>query len=216
VLLTKKELLNWPELTNIVVIHNPLAFFPERTSNCEKKKVIAVGRYVREKGFDLLIDAWNIVHQKHPEWELHIYGNGKNDQLKEQINSLRLNTSCYLEESVKNIEEKYIESSIFVLSSRNEGFGMVIAEAMACGIPPVSFACDSGPDEIIHDKEDGFLVEPENIMELAEKICYLIENEDERKILGENARRNIERLKIENIAGQWIKVFDDLTDIQRK
>jgi glycosyltransferase involved in cell wall biosynthesis len=214
ILLTNKELLNWAELTNTAVIHNPLSFYPVSTSKCEEKKVIAVGRYVYEKGFDLLVDTWKIVNQRHPDWKLHIYGEGKKESLTNQINSLHLSDSCILENPVKNIEEKYLESSIFVLSSRFEGFGMVIAEAMACGVPPVSFACPCGPKEIINDEEDGLLVEPENIQELANKICYLMENVQIRKQMGKKAHQNIKRLKIDNIVNQWVQLFNDLMSIK--
>jgi glycosyltransferase involved in cell wall biosynthesis len=210
VLLTHEEVFNWPELENIVVIPNPLSIFPGRTSTCEKKQVIAVGRYTYQKGFDLLINAWKTINQRHPDWQLHIYGEGEKESLENQIHTLNLDNSCFLEKPVRNIEEKYIESSIFVLSSRFEGFGMVIAEAMACGVPPVSFACPCGPRDIIKDGEDGLLVEPENIQELADKICYLIDNDHIRKQMGQNARKNIERLKMENIAIQWKKLFNEL------
>ena len=109
-----------------------------------------------------------------------------------------------------NIIEKYCESSIFALSSRFEGFGMVIIEAMVCGVPPVAFACPCGPRDIIHDNEDGLLVENGNINQLAEKICYLIENDAVRKEMGKMARINSQRFKIDNICKEWEKLFNQL------
>ncbi|MEL7588100.1 MAG: glycosyltransferase family 4 protein [Prolixibacteraceae bacterium] len=210
ILLTKEEVANWPELSNTKVIYNPLTLSPERASKCEEKKVIAVGRYAYQKGFDLLIEAWKIVNQKHEDWQLRIYGEGDRRKLNAQIHSLNLEDSCILEKAVKNIEEKYLESSIFVLSSRFEGFGMVIAEAMACGVPPVAFSCPSGPKDIITDGVDGILVEPLNIDHLAQKICYLIENLKDRKEMGKKAKINIERFNIENIMNQWKYLFESL------
>lgn len=196
-------------LNNTAVIYNPLPFYPEQTSNCTAREVIAVGRYAYQKGFDLLIEAWRIVATKHPDWNLRIYGGGDRTDFLALKEKYHLDT-LYLEEQTQDIIQKYCESSIFVLSSRYEGFGMVITEAMSCGVPPVSFTCPCGPRDIIRDREDGLLVENGNIEQLANKICYLIENEDIRKEMGRKARRNSERFKMENIGKEWDKLFNQL------
>ena len=209
VVLTEEDRVKWSGLDNTAVIHNPLPFYPDQTSDCSKKEVIAVGRYCYQKGFDLLIEAWRIVAEKYPEWNLRIYGGGEQDeylQLKERYGL----TSLYIERQTQEIVNKYCESSIFVLSSRFEGFGMVIAEAMACGLPVVSFACPCGPRDIIHEGKDGFLIKNRNITQMAEKIMYLIEQDDIRKKMGYHARADIERFKIENIAGQWKSLFEKI------
>ena len=119
--------------------------------------------------------------------------------------------TLYLEEQTPDIIRNYCRSSIFVLSSRYEGFGMVITEAMSCGVPPVSFTCPCGPRDIIDDGKNGLLVENENIEMLAEKICYLIENDEIRRKMGQQARIDVERFKIEQIAEQWKQLFESLT-----
>lgn len=210
IILTNEEANNWPELQNITVINNPLSFYPEKISNCSSHKVIAVGRYSYQKGFDLLIKSWSLISKKHPDWKLYIYGGGDRKEFINQVKGLQLESSCFLEDAVTNIMNKYCESSIFVLSSRFEGFGMVITEAMSCGVPVVSFACPCGPRDIIKDEVDGLLVENGNIQKLAEKICYLIEHEDIRKEMGKQAQINSGRFKIENIALQWKELFDSL------
>lgn len=212
VVLSHEDAAEWTELDNVMVIHNPLPFFPDCRSDVSRKQVIAVGRYMPQKGFDRLIPAWSIVNKRHPDWTLRIYGDGMRQQLQQQIDELNITSSCILEHSVENIVEKYCESSIFVLSSRYEGFGMVIIEAMACGVPPVSFACPCGPRDIITDGKDGLLVDNGDIEGLAEKICYLIENEDVRRKMGQEARIDVERFKIEPIARQWKELFDSLLD----
>lgn len=210
IVLSSEDKGNWHELNNVKVISNPLSFEGNKENDLTSSKVIAVGRYVYQKGFDLLLKAWKEVSLKHPEWELHIYGKGDKTDYIQIMNQLKLGNTCYLEDAAPNIVDKYNESSIFVLSSRFEGFGMVIAEAMACGVPAVSFACPCGPRDIIKGGEDGLLVENGNIEELAEKICYLIENEDIRKEMGQKARVNIQRFKVDEIARQWDELFHSL------
>ena len=134
------------------------------------------------------------------------------EQLQNQIYELGISPSCILEHSTPDIVDKYCKSSIFVLSSRYEGFGMVIIEAMACGVPPVSFTCPCGPRDIISDGINGLLVENGNIEGLAEKICYLIENENVRREMGRQARMDIERFRIEPIAEQWKTLFESIIE----
>lgn len=210
VTLSNEDNEKWKEIERKKYIYNPLSFFPDKVSNCQSKQVIAVGRYTYQKGFDMLIDTWKIVSEKHPDWILKIYGGGKRSEFIKKRNSLGLDKTLFIEPSTDDIIDKYCESSVFVLSSRFEGFGMVITEAMACGIPAVSFMCPSGPRDIIKDGEDGLLVENGNVEQLAEKICYLIENEEIRKEMGKKARVNVERFKIEKIGKQWKDTFESV------
>lgn len=211
VVLTHEDAFFWPELNNVTVIPNPTSFFPDRVSDCSQKQVIAVGRYVAQKGFDRLISAWQKVVSRHPDWILKIYGDGGlREQLQQQIEELKLSGNCFLAHSVSDIVAKFRESSIFVLSSRYEGFGLVIVEAMSCGLPVVAFACHCGPRDIISEGIDGFLVSEGNIDELAEKVCLLIEREELRKEMGKMARLKAEHYKIEDIGAQWINLFETL------
>lgn len=130
--------------------------------------------------------------------------------LQNMVDERRLTNQCVLEEPVSNIEEKMQESSILVCSSRFEGWGMILVEAMACGVPVVSFACPCGPRDIISDGVDGLLVEKENIDELAEKICYLIEHEDERKRMGQEAAKSVQRYRMDAVGNQWHNLFEKL------
>lgn len=176
------------------------------------KRIITAGRLVEQKGYDLLLDAWSKVHQKHPEWILDIYGEGEDKtMLLEKRKNLALENSVLFHPPTLDIYQKYMDSDFYVMSSRFEGFGLVLAEAMSCGIPCVSFDCPHGPSDIIKDYEDGLLVEKENIKELADKICYLIENENVRIKMGHKARENVKRFLPENVMPQWKNLFESLT-----
>lgn len=215
VVLTEDDRRKWVELSQVQVIPNPLPFYPETASNCLAHQAIAVGRYSHEKGFDRLAEAWKIVSDRHPDWTLHIYGGGDSTALADEVRRMGMEKSLILHGPTDNIVEKYTESSLFLLSSRFEGFGMVIAEAMACGVPAVSFDCPYGPRNIIRHNEDGLLVPDGDIQGLADKICYLMEHEEVRKSMGEKARKNIMRLKEENIMAQWEKLFDEVLEGRR-
>ena len=209
VVLSNEDKEKWFELDNVSVIYNPITNIPAFQSDCSSKKVIAAGRFVRQKGYDMLLESWAIVASRHPDWTLSIYGSGDKVGFQDIVNRLGIENSCKLYDAVLNLNEKFAESSIFAFSSRYEGFGMVITEAMACGIPPVAFACQCGPKDIITHGKDGFLVEPENINELAEKICSLIENEQLRKSMGLQARVRAERFTLEKVAREWDVLFKD-------
>lgn len=213
VTLTEADANAWKNLKNCVVIPNFIRFFTSQTKNkkIENRTVISVGRLNYLKGFDRLIYAWNIVHKKHDKWNLIIYGDGsEKKRLEEKISQLNLNKTIFLNHAIPNIYDKYIESDFFVLTSRSEGFGIVLIEAMSSGIPCISFNCPYGPAEIIKDKVDGFLVENGNINQLAKKICILIENREKRILFGDNAKQNVKRFAPETIMTKWKELFESL------
>lgn len=211
VTLTNMDSANWGKISRKTVIPNFLPFYPEKVSTCLKRQILAVGRLERQKGFDLLVEVWDTVVRKHPDWTLKLYGNGSmKGQLEKRVQELGMQDSFLLLDPVSNIADKYAESSIYVMSSRYEGFGMALIEAMACGTPVVSFDCPNGPADIIHDGVDGLLAEPGNIAQLAEKLCFLIENDEARIRMGQVARENVKSYLPESIMQQWIDLFDRL------
>lgn len=210
IVLTNNDAAKWTNLDKekITVIPNAYPFYPEIKSNCSAKKIISVGRLEEQKGYDKLIDAWEIVTKKHKDWTIAIYGEGSlHNDLTKRIQDKQLTQSFFINKPVKNIIDKYIESSFLVLSSVFEGFGMVLVEAMTCGIPVISFDCPDGPADIIHNEEDGFLVELGNIEQLADRICYMIEHEEKRIAMGAKAAINIKRYDPNIIMNQWVNLF---------
>ena len=210
VVLTDEDRRNWHELDNVTTIPNPLNVFPTIESNQSARKVIAAGRYCYQKGFDLLLRAWAIVNEKHKDWRLDIYGAGNNVEYKNLANTLNICQNVGINPPTDNIYAKYADASIFVFSSRFEGFGMALLEAMATKLAVVSFACPCGPKDIISDGNDGVLVTNEDIQELADKICYFIEHEEERKSMAENAKLKAMQYSVDNIMHRWIRLFESL------
>ncbi len=213
VLLTNNDADDWKGVVRTFVIPNPITFFPKEGAALVNKQVIMVGRYNDAKGYDYLIPAWEIVHLRHPDWILNVYGSGElRGQVTNWIREKHLECSIMMNDPVDNILEKYMNSSICVLSSRYEGFSLVILEAMACGVPVVSYDCPYGPRNIIQNGEDGLLVDYLNYHALADGICKLIENEGFRKQLGAKARKNVLRFSQDSIMEQWENLFHKLVN----
>ncbi len=207
VVLTEKDREAWTELKNVVVIPDPLSFVPSSVSLQKEKRVVAIARYSHEKGIDLLLQAWAKVKDK--DWRLDVYGDGDTTVYERMIDELSIDRSrCQLHGRTNNVEQEYCNSSIFVLSSRFEGFGMVIVEAMACGLPVVAFDCPWGPGSILRDGEDGLLANNGDTVDLAHKLSLLMADEPLRKRIAEAAVRHVQRYRMEEIAEQWQhKVF---------
>lgn len=201
----KKE---WNELEDVNVISNPLSFFPNNVVECNSKHVIAVGRYSWEKGYDLLFEAWKQVGNMFPDWHLDIYGAGDREHYAQMVEDMDLSSLVTCHPADKNIIDRYFEAEFLVLSSRYEGFGLVIAEAMSCGRPTVCFDCPSGPRSIVNDSVDGLLAEKDNPKDLADKICWMIENDEKRKLMGYNARESARRFSEDVIMPQWVNLFE--------
>ncbi|MGE7778632.1 glycosyltransferase family 4 protein [Peribacillus sp. NPDC097264] len=179
-------------------------------SPLNSKTIIAAGRLVPQKGFDLLIEAFKIVNQKYPDWKLKIFGDGREkNNLLDLITKYKLYNHVILMGSTQHIDIELSKASIYALSSRFEGFGMVIVEAMQCGVPVVSFDCPKGPSEIITQNEDGILVEDGNVEKFAESLMELMDNAEKRKYFAKNAIENVKRYEIENIGKIWEETINE-------
>ena len=209
VVLTEEDKQAWPELKNVTVIPDPLSFTPTQQSPLTEKRVIAVGRYVYQKGFDLLLQAWVKIEKQYLDWQLAIYGDGNRTPYEQQMKDLGIDgIRCHLNGPTADIQQEYINSSIFAFSSRFEGFGMVLVEAMACGLPVISFDCPCGPKDIVKDNEDGLLIEKDNVDAMANGLSRLMEKDTLRKSMANAGKENVKRFNIEHIAQQWKAVLE--------
>lgn len=200
----------------VFTIPNPVPLFSCDGLNQMKnsKTVLAVGRIDYFKGFDMLLTAWHKVVSTHPGWKLNIVGQ-TTDYIKE-INSIILKLNLQSHVSIlpptKKISEHYLNANIFVLSSRREGFPMVLVEAMSVGLPVISFDCPTGPREIIDNMENGILLENGNIEELSKALSFLIENQSFRCKLGDSAKKVKERFGPDAVGRMWDSLLAKVID----
>lgn len=212
VVLTHEAKIAWKKVHNIYVIPDPLPFFPSRFSNGEHKRIISVGHLTYHKGFQFLLEAWIKIAKKYPDWRLDIFGEGRYyEKLSRMIFGAAMHDRIAIRPPTKDIQEEYINSSLYVMPSLYEGFGLVLTEAMACGLPCISFDCPVGPGEIITHGEDGLLVECKNTDKLAEAISFLIQDSVLRDEMRDNARVSAQRYLPEKIMQRWISLFEQVT-----
>lgn len=211
VVLTEKDREAWVELDNVISIPDPLPFVPQKISALDNKRVVAIARYSHEKGIDLLLKAWAETEKGCNDWRLDVYGDGDTTPYEQLIDTLGINRSrCALHGRTNNVEQEYVNSSLFVLSSRFEGFGMVLIEAMACGLPVVSFDCPWGPRSIISDGVDGFLAENGSPLHLSSCMLKILKNPDLLETMAKSAIINVKRFRVEIVVQQWHQLFCEL------
>lgn len=208
VALSNESLQEW-NVKNAVVIPNPSWIDTNSKAALQSKKVIVVARNSYEKGLERLLLIWEKVIKKHPNWILEIYGNSITDW-KPIVSDLGLKSNVTLSEPVINISEKYLGSSIFVMTSLSEGFPMVLIEAMTYGLPCIAFDCPIGPRAIIKNEYNGFLIPDGNDQLFIEKVTFLIENEEQRLKFGFNAKETSKQFSVEKIMEQWKLFLENL------
>ena len=215
VVLTNEDKGYWGNLHNIEVIPNAAMNMSGHFSDVTSHRVIAVGRLDYQKGFDRLIQAWELIQKdnRYADWCLDIFGQGEwHNMLQEMITSRGLEKTARINQPTNNIGNEYAHSSLIVMTSNYEGFGMVLVEAMACGVPAVAFDCKCGPKDIIKHRENGLLVDNGNIEGLADAMMEVMGNEDFRKMLSENARKIVSTYSEDVVMGKWIGLFNSLIE----
>ena len=214
VVLTEEDKGYWGDMPNIQVIPNAALFMADRYADMSRKRVIAVGRLDYQKGFDRLIEAWRIIHQheEYKDWTLDIFGQGEwKERLQDMIEACGLQDCVKLNAPTKQIGREYANSSMLVMSSNYEGFPMVMIEAMACGLPAVSFDFKCGPKDIIQHGVNGLLVKNGDIQGLADVMMHLMADEQLRQRMSAEARKVVETYSEEVVMRKWLELFDEVS-----
>jgi glycosyltransferase involved in cell wall biosynthesis len=210
---------HWLPKNQRKVIYNPLAVSQDDSKpinlplgvDPSKKLAIAMGRLTHQKGFDILLSAFNQIIDKYPDWQLIILGEGElRSELESKIEKLGLTSKVILPGLISNPFPLLKHSDLFVLSSRFEGFGNVLIEAMACGLPVISTDCPSGPREIIDDGVNGILVPNEDVSSLSKAMVNLMSSEQERKRLATHAPKSTKRFHLEKIITLWEELITEV------
>lgn len=217
VALTEGDADDWKAYNdNVYVIPNVVNLNDSGSyASFEQKSVIYVGRFSKQKDIDSLLHIWEIIHQQYPDWQLDIYGEG---ELKDNYLSIiqKMNSNINVYEPTANIMEVYREHSILLLTSKYEPFGLVLPEAMSCGLPVVAFDCPYGPADIITDEVDGYLIEDRNIELFAQRVGQLISDYELRVQMGKAGIASCKRYLASRIMPQWIQLFEQLTSSRGK
>lgn len=211
VALTHDDAALWQKKVKTVVIPNFIHTYPETVrTHGELRRALAVGRLHFQKGFTMLVDVWAVVAKVHPDWRLDIIGDGPDRaDIEARIARHGLEKQVRIVPPTPAIYNEYQSSDLLVVSSVCEGFCLVLAEAMASGVPAVSFDCPTGPRDII-DEGTGLLVPPSDKDAMAKAICQMIEHTDQRRDMGEKARQAMRRYTDEIVMPQWKQLFEKL------
>lgn len=206
----KKEMKNKNIKCKCVYIPNMIDSIPKTPSKLNNKNLISVGRLSREKGYTDLIEVFKIVNEKRPDWHLDLVGDGpEKNKIVDMIylNKLtdKITSHGYLKR--KEIDKLLNKSSIYLMTSYTESFGIVLIEAMSHGLPCVAFSSAEGANDLIKDGRNGYLIEDRNFEKMADKIIELIDSKEERIRLGENGRELSFNYTSKQVKNDWLKLL---------
>ncbi len=213
---------HWIPLTQRSVIHNPFKILetsklPEDQMSQlvpNRSWLVAMGRLTFQKGFDNLLQAFKLIAPQHPDWHLLILGEG---ELQAELEHMRCSLGLVQQVSflglVQNPFDILKQAQLFVLSSRFEGFGNVVVEALACGLPVVATDCPSGPSEIVRNGIDGLLVPNEDINALAAALHQLMTDCTTREKMASRAPEGVVRFTLDTITDQWLTLFQSVMHV---
>ena len=212
VALTNGDANEWRKLTSQVCVIPNIVHLNESNmySDCRTRSVIFVGRFSKQKDVGCLLHIWKIIHCRYPDWYLYIYsgyGELQNVMLQE---IQKMDANIIVPTPTADLLDKYRECSVLLLTSIYEPFGLVLPEAMSCGLPVVAFDCPYGPKDIITDGLDGFLIEHRSIVDFVDKVCLLIEDEEKRVKMGQAGVKTSSRYDAHKIMPLWKDLFERL------
>lgn len=208
VLLTEHDARKYTFLNNKCVIPNSLPFNSDQVSDCKNKRIIAVGRLVAQKGFDLLLKTISNIKEQMDGWSVDIFGEGADqDQLLRMSCDLGVQDIVHFRGYSSDVRKEMLCSSIYLLTSRFEGFGLVLIEAQVCGLPIVAFDCTEGPSEIVEDGKNGYLIPTFDTDMMGQKLLSLMQNEEKRIEFGKNAKQHSNLYTTEAIKKKWLELL---------
>lgn len=192
-------------------IYNPIEEVDDMECNIKSKQIISVGRLTYQKGFDMLCDVAKVVLKDNKGWKWLILGDGEDkDKLRSKIKEYGLENKLILKGNVSNVEEYYKNSSLYVMTSRFEGLPMTLLEAKTYKLPIVSFNCLTGPSEIVKNNVNGYLINPENVEAMSNKLNILMNDENKLKEFSSNAQIDIEKFELKPIIEKWTNVLENV------
>jgi glycosyltransferase involved in cell wall biosynthesis len=201
-----------PGRTRVEVIRNALPWAPaDAPAPLDSKVLVAAGRLAREKGFGRLLDAFAPVARDHPDWQLHVYGEGgQRAALTERVRRLGLDGQVRLPGYTDDFRGVLAGAAAYAMTSRAEGFPMVLIEALSVGLPVVAMDCPRGPGEIVRDGKNGFLVDDCDVTGFSEALRLLVEDDALRRDCGRQALEDSHRYTADTVLADWLALLDDL------
>jgi glycosyltransferase involved in cell wall biosynthesis len=213
VVLTERDRQQWRAALaprcRVVVIPNALPFpYPALPAERKSKTVLAVGRLTAAKGFDVLLRAWSQVSPRFPQWRLRIVGDGEQRAaLESQVASQRIADTVSMVGGTREVAREYSRADVFCLSSRYEGFGLVLIEAMAYGLPIVATACETGPSALLEHGRSAYMVGVDDDVSLANGLAAVMSDPAMADTLAHGGRMVARTFAIEAVADLWSELL---------